>query len=392
MSTETSEYTINCFKRYLNEVGKIKVLSKEEELDTIVKAQAGDMAAKKKIIESNLRLVIFIAKRYRDRGVSFEDLISEGNLALLKALKKFEPNKGVKFSTYAVLWLKQAMNMAITKQNNIAHVSSRILNMLPKVLTAQQKLMQTLRRNPTPEEIAKETNLPIQEVREVFVSTQDSVSLNYQLVEGDSETELIDTIPSKTENFNKSFFDQEIREILKSIPGISERDLDIFLKRIGFEDGVSISLERCAELFKISHERVRQIEKLVSFKISKSAEIFEILDYAKDSNIVLLKKISSQRRMMAGSRMLKLLKSLIHNTSYVSVFSLRMGYLDGINHSASEVAKRTLFSVQEVDEICEKVLSSISAYKNRQSFLRLDPKLIDLIEENSSYQKRIKSN
>ena len=95
---------------------------------------------------------------------------------------------------------------------------------------------------------------------------------------------------------------------------------------------------------------------------------------------------------MAGSRMLKLLKSLIHNTSYVSVFSLRMGYLDGINHSASEVAKRTLFSVQEVDEICEKVLSSISAYKNRQSFLRLDPKLIDLIEENSSYQKRIKSN
>ena len=248
-------------KMFLKEIGKIKLLTYEEENELATRMVNGDAEAKKQLIESNLRLVVSIAKKYIGRGMHFLDLIQEGNLGLIKAVEKFDQTKGYKFSTYATWWIRQAITRAIADQARTIRIPVHMVETINKLIRTSRHLLQTLGREPTPEEIAAELEMPVEKVREVLKVAQEPISLETPVGEED-ESNLGTFIPdedalSPAEQAADVLLREHIEEVMKTL---TPREAKVLKLRFGLQDGRMRTLEEVGREFDVTRERIRQIE------------------------------------------------------------------------------------------------------------------------------------
>ena len=248
-------------RMYLREIGRIPLLSYDEELELAKKVLAGDEAAKQKLAESNLRLVVSIAKKYVGRGMLFLDLIQEGNMGLIKAVEKFDYTKGYKFSTYATWWIRQAITRAIADQARTIRIPVHMVETINKLIRTSRHLLQQLGREPTPEEIAAEMEIPVEKVTEIQKIAQDPVSLETPIGEED-DSHLGDFIqdddsPAPQDAAAYTLLREQLEEVMKTL---TPREAKVLKLRFGLEDGKSRTLEEVGKEFNVTRERLRQIE------------------------------------------------------------------------------------------------------------------------------------
>ena len=248
-------------RMYLKEIGKIPLLSAEEEIDLAEKMGYGDEIAKKKLVEANLRLVVSIAKRYVGRGMLFLDLIQEGNLGLIKAVEKFDYKKGFKFSTYATWWIRQAITRAIADQARTIRIPVHMVETINKLIRVHRQLLQEYGRDPKPEELAKEMDMPEEKIREIMKIAQEPVSLETPIGE-EEDSHLGDFIPDEdapapAEAAAYSLLKEQLEDVLCTL---NEREQKVLKLRFGLEDGRARTLEEVGKEFDVTRERIRQIE------------------------------------------------------------------------------------------------------------------------------------
>jgi RNA polymerase primary sigma factor len=268
---------------YLREIGKIPLLTAEEELELAHKVVAGDKRAKDKMAEANMRLVVSIAKRYVGRGLDLLDLIQEGNTGLLRAVEKFDPDKGFKFSTYATWWIRQAITRAIADQARTIRIPVHMVETINKLLRTQRRLTQELNREPTNEEIAKEMDLEIEKVEHIMKIKQDIHSLDQSVRDDEEDSVLGDFVEDEdTITPEESATNQLLKEQVKDLLGsLSEREQKIIRLRFGLEDGKNHTLEEVGQEFSVTRERIRQIEAKALAKLKKHKDSKRLLDYIK---------------------------------------------------------------------------------------------------------------
>jgi RNA polymerase primary sigma factor len=268
---------------YLREIGKIPLLSAEEELALAQRVVAGDKDAKDKMAEANMRLVVSIAKRYVGRGLDLLDLIQEGNTGLLRAVEKFDPDKGFKFSTYATWWIRQAITRAIADQARTIRIPVHMVETINKLLRTQRRLTQELNREPTNEEIAAAMELDVDKVEHIMKIKQDISSLDASIRDDEEESVLSDFIEDEdTISPEESATSQLLKEQVKSMLGaLTEREQKILKLRFGLEDGKQHTLEEVGQEFSVTRERIRQIEAKALAKLRKHKDAKKLHDYIK---------------------------------------------------------------------------------------------------------------
>jgi RNA polymerase primary sigma factor len=268
---------------YLREIGKIPLLSAEEELALANKVVAGDKDAKDKMAEANMRLVVSIAKRYVGRGLDLLDLIQEGNTGLLRAVEKFDPDKGFKFSTYATWWIRQAITRAIADQARTIRIPVHMVETINKLLRTQRRLTQELNREPTNEEIAKAMEIEVDKVEHIMKIKQDISSLDASIRDDEEDSVLADFIEDEdTVSPEESATNQLLKEQVKDMLGaLTEREQKILKLRFGLEDGKSHTLEEVGQEFSVTRERIRQIEAKALAKLRKHRDAKKLHDYIK---------------------------------------------------------------------------------------------------------------
>ena len=267
---------------YLREIGKIPLLSAEEEMDLARRIVEGDKKAKDKMAEANMRLVVSIAKRYSGRGLDFLDLIQEGNTGLLRAVEKFDPDKGFKFSTYATWWIRQAITRSIADQARTIRIPVHMVETINKLVRVSRQLVQELGREPTPEELAKELNMPVDKVREISKISQEPVSLETPIGE-EEDSHLGDFIPDEdapapSEAASFVLLKEQLGAVLETL---SEREAKVLRLRFGLDDGRARTLEEVGKEFDVTRERIRQIEAKALRKLrhpSRSKKLKDFLD------------------------------------------------------------------------------------------------------------------
>lgn len=267
-------------KMFLKEIGKIKLLTYEEENELATRMVNGDAEAKKQLIESNLRLVVSIAKKYIGRGMHFLDLIQEGNLGLIKAVEKFDQTKGYKFSTYATWWIRQAITRAIADQARTIRIPVHMVETINKLIRTSRHLLQTLGREPTPEEIAAELEMPVEKVREVLKVAQEPISLETPVGEED-ESNLGTFIPdedalSPAEQAADVLLREHIEEVMKTL---TPREAKVLKLRFGLQDGRMRTLEEVGREFDVTRERIRQIEAKALRKLRHPSRSKRLKDF-----------------------------------------------------------------------------------------------------------------
>lgn len=267
-------------RMYLKEIGSIPLLSGEEEIELAKRIEQGDVDAKQKLAESNLRLVVSIAKRYVGRGMSFLDLIQEGNLGLIKAAEKFDYRKGYKFSTYATWWIRQAITRAIADQARTIRIPVHMVETINKIIRAQRALTQKLGREPSPQEIAKEVNMPADKVREVLKISQEPVSLETPIGE-EEDSHLGDFIPDDNEPVpaeaaEYAVLKEQLNEVLDTL---TDREQKVLRLRFGLDDGRARTLEEVGKEFNVTRERIRQIEAKALRKLRHPSRSKKLKDY-----------------------------------------------------------------------------------------------------------------
>ena len=258
---DISSTTQDPVKMYLKDIGKVPLLSAEEEIELAKRMEAGDEMAKKKLAESNLRLVVSIAKRYVGRGILFLDLIQEGNLGLLKAVEKFDYRKGYKFSTYATWWIRQAITRAIADQARTIRIPVHMVETINKVTRVSRDLLQKLGREPLPEEVGEVMGLPKERVQEIMKIAQEPVSLETPIGE-EEDSHLGDfiqdeSIPTPVEATNQTLLHEQLDEVVSTL---TEREQRVIKLRFGWDDGRPRTLEEVGKEFNVTRERIRQIE------------------------------------------------------------------------------------------------------------------------------------
>ena len=267
-------------KVYLKEIGRVPLLSAEEEVELAIRMSEGDVAAKKRLSEANLRLVVSIAKRYVGRGMQFLDLIQEGNLGLIKAVEKFDHTKGFKFSTYATWWIRQAITRAIADQARTIRIPVHMVEVINKATRCNRKLVQELGREPTLEEIAAELNLPIEKIIEANRTAADTLSLDMPV--GDEEDTTIgsfvedDNTPGPVDATSNAMLSEALTEILGTL---TEREADVLRMRFGMYDGRTHTLEEVGQIFGVTRERIRQIENKAIRKLRHPSRAKKIKDF-----------------------------------------------------------------------------------------------------------------
>jgi RNA polymerase primary sigma factor len=268
---------------YLREIGKIPLLSAEEELKLAYEIKAGSKKAKDKMAEANMRLVVSIAKRYVGRGLDLLDLIQEGNTGLLRAVEKFDPDKGFKFSTYATWWIRQAITRAIADQARTIRIPVHMVETINKLLRTQRRLTQELNREPTNEEIAKEMEIEVDKVEHIMKIKQDISSLDASIRDDEEDSVLSDFIEDEdTVSPEESATNQLLKEQVKEILGaLTEREQKILKLRFGLEDGKQHTLEEVGQEFSVTRERIRQIEAKALAKLRKHKDAKKLHDYIK---------------------------------------------------------------------------------------------------------------
>lgn len=268
---------------YLREIGKIPLLSAEEELALAQRVVAGEKDAKDQMAEANMRLVVSIAKRYVGRGLDLLDLIQEGNTGLLRAVEKFDPDKGFKFSTYATWWIRQAITRAIADQARTIRIPVHMVETINKLLRTQRRLTQELNREPTNEEIAKEMEIDVDKVEHIMKIKQDISSLDASIRDDEEDSVLADFIEDEdTVSPEESATGQLLKEQVKDMLGaLTEREQKILKLRFGLEDGKSHTLEEVGQEFSVTRERIRQIEAKALAKLRKHRDAKKLHDYIK---------------------------------------------------------------------------------------------------------------
>ncbi len=268
---------------YLREIGKIPLLNAEDELALAQRVVAGDKNAKDQMAEANMRLVVSIAKRYVGRGLDLLDLIQEGNTGLLRAVEKFDPDKGFKFSTYATWWIRQAITRAIADQARTIRIPVHMVETINKLLRTQRRLTQELNREPTNEEIAKAMEIEVDKVEHIMKIKQDISSLDASVRDDEEDSVLADFIEDEdTISPEESATNQLLKEHVKDMLGsLTEREQKILKLRFGLEDGKSHTLEEVGQEFSVTRERIRQIEAKALAKLRKHKDSKKLHDYIK---------------------------------------------------------------------------------------------------------------
>ena len=267
-------------RMYLKEIGKVPLLSAEEEIELAKRMELGDQEAKKRLAEANLRLVVSIAKRYVGRGMLFLDLIQEGNLGLIKAVEKFDYRKGYKFATYATWWIRQAITRAIADQARTIRIPVHMVETINKLIRVSRQLLQELGREPTPEEIAKEMDMPVERVREILKISQEPVSLETPI--GEEEDSHLgdfiqdDNVPVPADAAAFTLLKEQLEEVLGTL---TEREQKVLTLRFGLEDGRARTLEEVGKEFNVTRERIRQIEAKALRKLRHPSRSRKLKDY-----------------------------------------------------------------------------------------------------------------
>ena len=267
-------------RMYLKEIGKVPLLSAEEEIELAKRMELGDQEAKKRLAEANLRLVVSIAKRYVGRGMLFLDLIQEGNLGLIKAVEKFDYRKGYKFSTYATWWIRQAITRAIADQARTIRIPVHMVETINKLIRVSRQLLQELGREPTPEEIAKEMDMPVERVREILKISQEPVSLETPI--GEEEDSHLgdfiqdDHVPVPADAAAFTLLKEQLEEVLGTL---TEREQKVLTLRFGLEDGRARTLEEVGKEFNVTRERIRQIGAKALRKLRHPSRSRKLKDY-----------------------------------------------------------------------------------------------------------------
>ncbi len=267
-------------RMYLKEIGKVPLLSAEEEIELAKKMEMGDEDSKKRLAEANLRLVVSIAKRYVGRGMLFLDLIQEGNLGLIKAVEKFDYRKGYKFSTYATWWIRQAITRAIADQARTIRIPVHMVETINKLIRVSRQLLQELGREPAPEEIAEEMNMPVDRVREILKISQEPVSLETPI--GEEEDSHLgdfiqdDNVPVPADAAAFTLLKEQLVEVLGTL---TEREQKVLRLRFGLDDGRARTLEEVGKEFNVTRERIRQIEAKALRKLRHPSRSRKLKDY-----------------------------------------------------------------------------------------------------------------
>ncbi len=267
-------------RMYLKEIGKVNLLTAEQEIELAQRMEKGDEEAKKKLAEANLRLVVSIAKRYVGRGMLFLDLIQEGNLGLIKAVEKFDYRKGYKFSTYATWWIRQAITRAIADQARTIRIPVHMVETINKLIRVSRQLLQELGREPTPEEIAKEMEMSVERVREILKISQEPVSLETPL--GEEEDSHLgdfiqdDNVPVPADAAAFTLLKEQLVEVLGTL---TEREQKVLRLRFGLDDGRARTLEEVGQEFNVTRERIRQIEAKALRKLRHPSRSRKLKDY-----------------------------------------------------------------------------------------------------------------
>ena len=267
-------------RMYLKEIGKVPLLSAEEEIELAKRMELGDQEAKKRLAEANLRLVVSIAKRYVGRGMLFLDLIQEGNLGLIKAVEKFDYKKGYKFSTYATWWIRQAITRAIADQARTIRIPVHMVETINKLIRVSRQLLQELGREPSPEEIAAEMDMPVERVREILKISQEPVSMETPI--GEEEDSHLgdfiqdDNVPVPADAAAFTLLKEQLEEVLGTL---TEREQKVLTLRFGLEDGRARTLEEVGREFNVTRERIRQIEAKALRKLRHPSRSRKLKDY-----------------------------------------------------------------------------------------------------------------
>ena len=267
-------------RMYLKEIGKVPLLSAEEEIDLARRMEKGDQSAKKRLAEANLRLVVSIAKRYVGRGMLFLDLIQEGNLGLIKAVEKFDYTKGYKFSTYATWWIRQAITRAIADQARTIRIPVHMVETINKLIRVQRQLLQELGREPSLEEVAEKMHMPLERVREIQKISQEPVSLETPI--GEEEDSHLgdfiqdDNVPVPAEAAAYTLLKEQLMEVLDTL---TEREQKVLRLRFGLDDGKARTLEEVGKEFNVTRERIRQIEAKALRKLRHPSRSRKLKDY-----------------------------------------------------------------------------------------------------------------
>ena len=267
-------------RMYLKEIGKVPLLTAEEEIELAKRMEEGDEEAKKRLAEANLRLVVSIAKRYVGRGMLFLDLIQEGNLGLIKAVEKFDYRKGFKFSTYATWWIRQAITRAIADQARTIRIPVHMVETINKLVRVSRQLLQELGREPTPEEIAEKMDIPVERVREIIKISQEPVSLETPI--GEEEDSHLgdfiqdDNVPVPAEAAAFTLLKEQLDEVLGTL---TEREQKVLRLRFGLKDGRARTLEEVGKEFNVTRERIRQIEAKALRKLRHPSRSRKLKDY-----------------------------------------------------------------------------------------------------------------
>lgn len=267
-------------RMYLKEIGKIPLLTTDQEIELAKRMELGDQSAKKRLAEANLRLVVSIAKKYVGRGMQFLDLIQEGNLGLIKAVEKFDYRKGYKFSTYATWWIRQAITRAIADQSRTIRIPVHMVETINKLIRVSRQLLQELGREPTPEEIAEEMNMPVERVREILKISQEPVSLETPI--GEEEDSHLgdfiqdDNVPVPADAAAFTLLKEQLVEVLSTL---TEREQKVLRLRFGLDDGRARTLEEVGKEFSVTRERIRQIEAKALRKLRHPSRSRKLKDY-----------------------------------------------------------------------------------------------------------------
>ena len=267
-------------RMYLKEIGKVNLLTADEETELAKRMELGDEAAKKRLAEANLRLVVSIAKRYVGRGMLFLDLIQEGNLGLIKAVEKFDYRKGYKFSTYATWWIRQAITRAIADQARTIRIPVHMVETINKLIRVSRQLLQELGREPSPEEIAEELDMPVDRVREILKISQEPVSLETPI--GEEEDSHLgdfiqdDNVPVPAEAAAATLLKEQLDEVLNTL---TDREQKVLRLRFGMNDGRARTLEEVGKEFDVTRERIRQIEAKALRKLRHPSRSRKLRDY-----------------------------------------------------------------------------------------------------------------